>query len=58
MCMYVSVCGPDRLCWVMNLLPSPVSTNPTSDRHTHIQLARKTAAGGVFHFGDSLYVNS
>ena len=33
-CGWVGVCGPDRLCWVMNLLPSPVSTNPPSDRHT------------------------
>lgn len=35
MCVFVYVCGPDKLCWVMNLLPLTVSTNPLSDRHTH-----------------------
>ncbi len=59
--VHVCVCGPDKLCWFMNLLPLPVSTNPPSERHTHTHtnthLARQTAPGGVFRFGDPLYVN-
>lgn len=60
MCVFVYVCGPDKLCWVMNLLPLPVSTNPPLwQTHTcmHTHLARLTAPRGVFRFGDPLYVN-